>query len=439
MSKNQQKTDKLNWAELQKQYFDALMHFNSANPFTKDNNSFSAGNPFTNINNPFMNNPNVMDQFTSINNPFMSNPNVLEQWWKSLNMNASNRNENINVFEKLVEQGRFYHFIAEQFSNLYEGLSEFKGSDEDINDFINAKFRNLQDLFSKVPENMTWNGFIDPFEKPFQTMKDSVSKDMFNFAGLFGSVQPEMQKMRNQFLSMPGVGHNREMQEKLQRLLNLAAIYQEHENEKQMEMARLTQDALEIMRKKITDMSKAGETFTSMRQVYDLWIESNESVYTDFVYSEKYSELNGKAVNSQMAFMKLSHEVNEDILTAMNMPTTKAMNELERRHYELRKKVKTLESEISKLKVKEKTDKKSKASKSKSVVAETETVIAKVAKKKTTKKKVAKKKIVKKEASSAKRKPAKKKVAKAKTVQKQTTPVSSSKDDSKDNVIELKF
>lgn len=420
MSKNEQKTDKLNWAELQKQYFDALMQFNSANPFTKGNKPFSTDDPFANI-----------------NNPFMSNPNIMEQWWKSLNMNASNSHENANVFEKLVEQGRFYHFIAEQFSNLFEGLSEFKGSDEDINDFINSKFRTLQDLFSKMPENMTWNGFINPFEKPFQTMKDSVSNNMFNFAGLFESVQPQMQKMRSQFLSMPGIGHNREIQEKLQKLLNLAAIYQDHENEKQMEMARLTQDALELMRKKITDMSKAGETFTSMRQIYDLWIESNEKVYADFVYSEKYSELNGKVVNSQMAYMKLSHEVNEDILTAMNMPTTRALNELERRHYELRKKVKSLESEINKLQGK--TNKKVQAAEKKSVVAETETVVPKVAKKKAAKKKVAKKKAVKKEASSTKRKPVKKKVAKAKTVHKQTKAVSSSKDNSKDNVIELKF
>lgn len=420
MSKNEKKTDKLNWAELQKQYFDTLMQFNSANPFIKGNNPFSTDDPFANI-----------------NNPFMSNPNVMEQWWKSLNMNASNSHENANVFEKLVEQGRFYHFIAEQFSNLFEGLSDLKGNDEEINDFINSKFRTLQDLFSKAPENMTWNGFIDPFEKPFQTMKDSVSNNMFNFAGLFESVQPQMQKMRNQLLSMPGIGHNREIQEKLQKLLNLAAIYQDHENEKQMEMARLTQDALELMRKKIMEMSKAGETFTSMRQIYDLWIESNEKVYADFVYSEKYSELNGKVVNSQMAYMKLNHEINEDILTAMNMPTTRAMNELERRHYELRKKVKSLESEISKLKGK--VNKNNQAAKNKSVVAETETAIPKASKKKTSKKKVAKKKAIKKEASSTKRKPVKKKVAKAKTVQKQTKAVSSSKGNSKDNVIELKF
>ena len=426
MSDNKQKTDELNWAEFQKQYFDALKFFNTSNPFTKSNNPFKSVNPFTEFNNPFMGaNPAAT--------PFMNNPDVMQQWWKSLNMNASQNVDNGNVFEKMLEQGRFYHFMAEQFSNLFEGLSNFKGNDDGINDFINSKFKNLQDLFSNAPDNMSWSGFIDPFEKPFQTMKDSVSNNMFGFTNIFENVQQEMQKVRNQYLSMPGVGHNRETQEKFQELLKLAAIYQDHENTKQMEMARLSQDALELMRKEILRKGKAGEEFTSMRQVYDLWVESNEKVYTDFVYSEKYSELNGKVVNAQMAFMKLSHEVNEDILTAMNMPTTKALNELERRHYELRKKVKALESELNNLKA----NKESKVVESKSVVAETkaETVKPKVSRKKTSKKKVAKKKTVRKEAkkkSEKKETKAVKKKAKSKTA-------ASSKDDGKDNVIELRF
>ena len=434
MSDNKQKTDELNWAEFQKNYFDALKFFNSPNPFTKSSNPFastnpfSSGNPFANGSPFFASNPQA--------NPFTNN--AMEQWWKSMNMDASQNTENSNVFEKLVEQSRFYQFMTEQFSNLFEGLSNVKGNDEDINDFINNKFKNLQELFSNAPENMNWSGFIDPFEKPFQTMKDSASNNMFNFASMFESVQPEMQKMRNQFLSIPQVGQNREIQEKLHKLVKLAAIYQDYENEKQVEMARLTQDALELMRKEILRMSKEGENFTSMRQVYDLWIESNEKVYTEFVYSEKYSELNGKVVNSQMAFMKLSHEVNEDVLTAMNMPTTKALNELERRHYELRKKVKALENELNSLK--QKPTNKTKAAESKSVVteSESETVIPKVAKKKTSKKKVSKKKAVKKDAKSVKRKPEKKKPEKKQTkaVKKKAKSKAAS---SKDNVIELRF
>ena len=183
MSDNKQKTDELNWAEFQKQYFDALKFFNTSNPFTKSNNPFKTVNPFTEFNNPFMGaNPAAT--------PFMNNPDVMQQWWKSLNMNASQNVDNGNVFEKMLEQGRFYHFMAEQFSNLFEGLSNFKGNDDGINDFINSKFKNLQDLFSNAPDNMSWSGFIDPFEKPFQTMKDSVSNNMFGFTNIFENVPP---------------------------------------------------------------------------------------------------------------------------------------------------------------------------------------------------------------------------------------------------------
>jgi class III poly(R)-hydroxyalkanoic acid synthase PhaE subunit len=427
MSDNKQKTDELNWAEFQKQYFDALSFFNASPSFTGINNPFAAsGNPFAGNNNPFTGSK-------PMNNPFMNSG--MDQWWNSMNKGAGSSQANENIFEKLAEQSRFYYFMTEQFSNLFDGLSNFKGENEDVADFINKKFLNLKDMFSQAPENMSWSGFIDPYEKPFQAMKDSASNSMFNFSNLFQGVQPEMQKMRDQFLSMPGVGQNREVQEKLQKLIKLAAIYQDHNNEKQIEMARLSQDALELMREEILRMSKDGEEFTSMRQVYDLWIESNEKVYSDFVYSEKYSELNGRVVNSQMAYMKLSHEVNEDILTAMNMPTNKALNELERRHYELRKRVKTLETELKNLKSKE--TKESKVSVNKPVLAKgrTEAVVSKAAKKKTSKKKVAKKTAVKKRVPE-------KTVAKKKdksAVKKAKSKSASSKSNVKNNVIELRF
>ena len=428
MSDNQNKTDELNWAELQKQYFDALKLFNSPNPFASVANPFATGaNPYAGVGNPFYSN-------TATENPFINNS--MQQWWNTLNSQGKNAGSS-NVFEKLVEQGRFYQFMAEQFSKLFDGLNASNQSDEDINDFINKKFKNLQELFANAPENMSWSGFIDPFEKPFQTIKDAVSNNLFNFSGLFDGVHPEFQKMRNQFLSIPAIGQNREIQEKLQELIKLAAIYQDHENEKQMEMARLSQEALDLMRKEIISMSKKGDKFTSMRQVYDLWVESNEKVYTEFVYSEKYSDLNGKVVNAQMAFMKMSHELNEEVLTAMNMPTTSAVNDLERRHYELRKKVKALETELKSLKenTKVKTIKQSKQVVSKE---RTEAVVSKTAKKKTTKKKTAQKKVSSKATKSIKSKPPKKekKVVKKKA---RSKSASSSKDNAKSNVIELRF
>ena len=60
--------------------------------------------------------------------------------------------------------------------------------------------------------------------------------------------------------------------------------------------------------------------------------------------------MNGRLVNSMMAFKKQSHEITEDLLSEMHMPTTKSMDELERRHYELSKQVNKMQVEIKNLK-----------------------------------------------------------------------------------------
>jgi class III poly(R)-hydroxyalkanoic acid synthase PhaE subunit len=263
-------------------------------------------------------------------------------------------------------------------------------------------------------------------------MNSHLSGNILNFSTLYESINPEMKKIRNQLLSIPNVGQNREIQDKLQKLIKLGIIYQEYNNEHQLVMAGLRQEALELMRKKILHMSKNGDEFTSMRQIYDLWIDSNEKEYGNYVLTKEYSELKGKLVNSQTAFMKLSHEVNEDILTAMNLPTTRAMNELERRHYELRKKVKALESELQTLK--EKTVKKVNVAEIKPVVTKDKTVSATsnvTKKKKTARKKVAKKNVAKPTKHKSVRRAAKSAKKKA-TARRRSNHV-------KNDMIEIKF
>ncbi len=414
MSNNKQKSDETNWADFQKKYFDALMAFKSPSSFSNNNSSF--GNSFWN--------------------------NAMDHWWKSMKQQSGASFENENLFEKVIEQSRNYYFMSEQFSSLIDGLSKFKNKkNNDVTGYINDKFEEIKSMFSNTPNKLGWNTFLDElnwadyqkkyfdaYEDPFEIMKNSMSGNMsgetFDFSSLFDGINPDMKKMRDKILSMPNVGHNREMQDKLQKLVKLSAIYQDYSTENQTAMAQLSLDALELMREKIIQMSEDGEEFNSMRQVYDLWVETNEQVYSDHVHSKEYSELNGKLVNSKMAFMKLSQEVNEDLLTAMNMPTTRAINELERRHYELRKKVKALESELKSLK--EKAGNKNTVVAAESVLIKSQSTgsTANVVKKKAAKKKVAKKAKKKKESKVAK--PVKKKA------QKKSRSV-------KNDVIEIRF
>ena len=409
-NKKQEKIDEIDWSEFQKKYFDALTAFNSSASFI-NNNNFSE-------------------------NAFWSD--AMGHWWKSIKAGSSMENQ--SLFEKVIEQSQQYYFMGEQFSSLIEGINDFKNKNKDASNFINKKFKEFEAMLPQNPADFSWSSFFDGNDSLFDLMKKNVSSnDAFDASNLFENVNPEMKKIRDQFLSMPGIGYNRETQEKIQKLIKLSAIYQDNNNEYQSVMAELNHKALELMRKKILRMSQQGEDINSMRQIYNLWIESNEKVYADYAFTKEFSELNGRLVNSQMALKKLSQEMNEDILSAMNMPTTRAMNELERRHYELRKKVKAMESELNNLKeiINAQVGKAdNKETKTKPVLRRSkvkDTSVSNISKT-TKKKKVTKKKVTKKKVT--KKKVAKKKVTRKKNTKKKVkrkTRASNSK------VIKIKF
>lgn len=401
MNKNNQSPfDYSNWAEVQKKYMDALTSFNSANPFT--------------------NKATVSQESFWVK--------AMDDWWKSVKSGTYNEKE--SLFEKVIDQCRNYYFMSEQFSNLIEGMSNLKSKNEDITSFINKKFQEMESFLTANQNNFHWSNLVDICEQPVELMKKAISSMPFNYGDLFADVSPEAKRIRDQYLSIPGVGYSREMQEKLQETVRLWAVYQDNYQEYQLALSKLNHEALELMRKKILRMIKKDEELNSMRQIYDLWVESNEQVYADYVLTSEYSDLNGRLVNSLMAFKKQSHEITEEMLAAMNMPTSKALNTLEHRQYELRKQVRMLETQLKSLQKEIKEKNKQVAVKTKGT-------------RNTTKKKQIKKQAVEEKSTVVQFRPVKKKVVKfTNTVKKKTKRKTKRKTKNKSanhGMIELKF
>ena len=305
--------DEHDWSEIQKKYMDALTAFKSPG--------------------------STMDSVWI---------NAMDDWWKSAKTDMPY--ESSNIFEKVIDQCRNYYFMSEQFSSLFDGMKGSENNKDQMTDFINKSFKEIESAFSSGKNTFNMNGFLNNFEQPIDLMKSAFSNSSFDPGEILDGLNPDLGKLRDQMLSIPGLGYSREAQDKSKHAIKLLANYQENFQEYQSVMLRLNQEALELMRKQIISMPKNGESIDSMRQIYDLWIESNEKVYGDYVYTKEYAELNGRLVNSMMAFKKQSHEITEDMLSAMHIPTIKSMDELERRHYELRKQVNEMRAEINNLK-----------------------------------------------------------------------------------------
>jgi class III poly(R)-hydroxyalkanoic acid synthase PhaE subunit len=312
-NKKQSPFEDIDWSEIQKKYIDALSAFNT---------------------------PKQPMESAWVN--------AMDDWWKMTKPKSPF--EGANTFEKILEQSRNYYYMTEQFSKLVDGINKLKNNNENIASFINGSFKDFDPSFFQGNNNFNWNSIAENCTQQFDFMKSAFSNSSM-FSGEMGNGSiPGMGNIAEQFLSSPGLGYSREAQDKIKLAIKLWSEFQENYREYQTVMAGLNQTAMELMRNRLLEMTSNGEEINSMRQIYDLWVESNEKVYGDYVYTEEYSELNGRLVNSMMAFKKQSQNITEDTLSSMNIPTTSSVDELARRHYELRKQIKAMQAEINMLK-----------------------------------------------------------------------------------------
>lgn len=318
---NQYKTpfDNLDWSDIQKQFMDAVM--GKKETFGMPGNNFSSNTSWAD---------------------------AMDFWWRAFKPESVSANE--NVFNKMLEQCRSYYLLSQQFSEIYQAMQRAQQGSEDIVQFLNEQFQNLESLLAENNQIFNWTNFVDQCEQPADLLKNFMSSAPLYTGDVFNELSPELKKVREQFLSVPGVGYSRETQEKMQEALRLWASYQDNYQEFHSVMARLNHDALGLMRKRLIQMHKEGESVDSMRQIYNIWVDSNEKVYGEFVFTEEYAELNARLVNSLMAFKNKSHEITEDYLRTMNLPTCSSIEALERRQYELRKQVRMLEAEMKTVK-----------------------------------------------------------------------------------------
>ncbi len=305
--------DGFDWSDMQKKYIDALAAFNAPGATTDS-----------------------------------GWVNAMNDWWQSNKPEAPN--ENLKMFENVLEQFRNYYYLGEQFSNLIDGINGLKGNTESITDFINAAFKKIDPVFFDTNNNFGWHKVADNYDQLIKLLQSAPLNASVFKSGILKESSASMGAMADHLFSVASLGVNRGTQDKYKEAIKLWAKYQDNYQEDMVVKMRLSQEALALMRLRMLEMSKQGTHINSLREIYNLWVECNEKIYGEYVFTEEYADLSARLVNSMMAFKKQSHKIIEEALVAMNMPTTSAMNDLERRHYALRKQVKALHLEINNLK-----------------------------------------------------------------------------------------
>lgn len=297
------------WMKAQRQYLDAMSAFYNSSAKSTENK--------TNV------------------NPMAG---AMDFWWQTLSPKISE--ENREFIDKMAEQGRIFYALSEQFINLLKAINEATETEENWENALTSQFDALKSFFTDTDNGKNVvSGMMNAWSLlPMDTLQRSFSSGSIMPGDFLEDLKPEaLEEVTDKFLSIPGVGYTRESQEKIQNGIRLWNKYQNTHREYNNAMFRVGIRALDSMRDKIVKMSIEGKEIKSMREIYDIWVDCNEDAYSDYVFTEEFSDLYGKLTNALMAVKLNGQNMVDEFLKTMNIPTRHSMNTTNRRQQQLRR------------------------------------------------------------------------------------------------------
>ncbi len=288
---------------------------------------------------------------------------ALEHWWQTALPGIPAESQ--AIFSNLLQQSLSWHVITEQFNKLIQTIAD---SDEKTSNWQTLLAEHIDIMKSQLQAGLkstgdvNWQGGMQSPLESWQTMisKLSSATDSTTPGFQFDNLQSSLER----YYSLPGLGQNRQVHEQVREGLRLWQAYQDDYQAYQQLLVKVELSSLDNLHEKFLALASQQQAITSLSNIYDLWVDSHEEAYAEYVRTEEYSQRYGKVVNSMLAFRKHGKQFVSEMVKALNLPTQAHLDTLQQQQVELRqqlqdlkklqetdrKKVKVLEERIRQLK-----------------------------------------------------------------------------------------
>jgi class III poly(R)-hydroxyalkanoic acid synthase PhaE subunit len=273
----------------------------------------------------------------------------LDQWWRAVAPMTPPAGR--EVFDKLMEVSKSYYALAERF--MQDGRSPQDGGMDAINGWLEGMQRMWTD-WSKAggafkPDEQ-FKGLTTFWDLPLDTWNRLAATVMPMPGDFTQAFHPEgglgMREQVNKFLSIPAVGYTRESQEQYQILGQRQMDYLSAMQAYQAAFGKLGMETTKSFQQALQQRAREGKSITSLRELYDQWVEMSEAAYADFVMTKEYQTLYGRLVNTLLALKHQLARMVDQTLEAMHMPTHAEIRTLQCRQQEIRRENLRLRKEL---------------------------------------------------------------------------------------------
>lgn len=275
----------------------------------------------------------------------------LDQWWKAVGQYAT-PGASTDAFQRMVDMGKTYMNLAE---NAYKVQQAGSTGTEAMEAWMNAMESGFQACCTQLDAGkFTAHGFgigqaaLDSWQRVLKSM----GMEAFQQVGAGGFHMPMSQNWQEQLdkvLSTPAVGFHRESQERLQELAQLGANYQEAMDDYLKAFAKQGLESVNALRERVGKMREDGKKITTLRELYDVWVDVNEDVYGKFAMTDEYQVVYGDMVNALMALRQGINAEMDGMYASANLPTRKELNAAFQKQQESRREVRALRHQVQEL------------------------------------------------------------------------------------------
>jgi class III poly(R)-hydroxyalkanoic acid synthase PhaE subunit len=144
---------------------------------------------------------------------------------------------------------------------------------------------------------------------------------------------------------LPPLGLTREHVEALRALSAAQREHQALEQTMRAELLRVQTDALTLLEQRVRERNLAKQPIGEWRELYNLWVECGEQVFSQVAHSDAYSKLQAELGNAAVRLRARQQAVLEQALRQFDLPTRSELNTVHRQIRELRERLATLENQ----------------------------------------------------------------------------------------------
>lgn len=260
---------------------------------------------------------------------------AVETWWKDAGATGS-------LGHTLAEQGRWFLDMGEDILRQFTALS--RQADTETTE---AWQMAVDAWMDQARSNEQWGWWTQPFRR-YLALANQISGFKPEDMGILLEPDSEaslVEKLRS-WLSLPTFGYTRETQEDVQNLARACLAHQEALAAYKQQMLQVATGTAQRLHARLDEIAAEGAEVTSLRQLFDLWVDAGEDEYAVIVWTDEFRSIYGRLINTMMKVRKGVQKLMERQARLTGWPTRSEMDSAHARIHALRQELRDLKAQL---------------------------------------------------------------------------------------------